>query len=164
MHQKTNARLGARPARSDHRCALAIRYAGFAAWLLAKRPGREIRAGALPYLLTKNGGPGEHIGRDKVRRFFRELKAAGYVQNRDALQGSRKPVCANTCSRAASRNSSPGLGSSNRPGDHHRAHAQRHQRECALSSFRFGCAPPSWEPPGFDATSALRRKTKQSGP
>jgi hypothetical protein len=52
---------------------------GFAAWLLAKPPGWEIRAGALPYLLKKERGPGEQIGRDKVRRFFRELEAAGYV-------------------------------------------------------------------------------------
>ena len=55
---------------------------GFAAWLLAKPPGWEIRAGALPYLPKKECGPGEHIGRDKVRRFFRELEAAGYVRRR----------------------------------------------------------------------------------
>jgi hypothetical protein len=55
---------------------------GFAAWLLAKPPGWEIRAGTLPYLLKKERGPGEHIGRDKVRRFFRELEAAGYVARR----------------------------------------------------------------------------------
>jgi hypothetical protein len=55
---------------------------GFAAWLLAKPPGWEIRAGALPYLLKKERGPGEHIGRDKVRRFLRELEAAGYVTRR----------------------------------------------------------------------------------
>ena len=55
---------------------------GFAAWLLAKPPGWEIRAGALPYLLKKERGPGEHIGRDKVRRYFRELEAAGYVTRR----------------------------------------------------------------------------------
>jgi hypothetical protein len=55
---------------------------GFAAWLLAKPPGWEIRAGALPYLLKKERGPGEQIGRDKVRRFFRELEAAGYVTRR----------------------------------------------------------------------------------
>jgi hypothetical protein len=55
---------------------------GFAACLLAKPLGWEIRAGALPYLLKKEYGPGEHIGRDKVRRFFRELEAAGYVTRR----------------------------------------------------------------------------------
>jgi hypothetical protein len=33
-------------------------------------------------LLKKERGPGEHIGRDKVRRFFRELEAAGYVTRR----------------------------------------------------------------------------------
>jgi hypothetical protein len=55
---------------------------GFAAWLLAKPPGWDIRIGALPYLLKKERGPGEHIGRDKVRRFFRELEVAGYVTRR----------------------------------------------------------------------------------
>jgi hypothetical protein len=55
---------------------------GFAAWLPAKPPGWEIRAGTLPYLLKKECGPGEHIGRDKVRRFFRELEAAGYITRR----------------------------------------------------------------------------------
>jgi hypothetical protein len=33
-------------------------------------------------LLKKERGPGEHIGRDKVRRFFRELEGAGYVTRR----------------------------------------------------------------------------------
>ncbi len=61
---------------------LQIYRAGFAAWLLAKQPGWAIRAGALPYLLKKEHGPGEHIGRDKVRRFFRKLEAAGYVSRR----------------------------------------------------------------------------------
>jgi len=46
------------------------------------RPDGRFRAGALPYLLKKERGPGEHIGRDKVRRFFRELEAAGYVTRR----------------------------------------------------------------------------------
>ena len=55
---------------------------GFAAWLLARPPGWDIRVGALPYLLKKERGPGEHIGRDKVRRFFRELEFAGYVTRR----------------------------------------------------------------------------------
>jgi hypothetical protein len=55
---------------------------GFAAWLLARPPGWDIRVGVLPYLLKKERGPGEHIGRDKVRRFFRELECAGYVTRR----------------------------------------------------------------------------------
>jgi hypothetical protein len=55
---------------------------GFAAWLLTKPPGWEIRVGALPYLLKNERGPGERIGRDKVRRFLRELEVGGYVTRR----------------------------------------------------------------------------------
>jgi hypothetical protein len=52
---------------------------GFAAWLLARPPGWEIRAGALPYLL-KDNSPRGHVGRDKARRFLRELEQAGYLR------------------------------------------------------------------------------------
>jgi len=51
---------------------------GFTAWLLARPPGWEIRAGALPYLLKDNSLRG-HVGRDKARRFLRELEQAGYL-------------------------------------------------------------------------------------
>ena len=51
---------------------------GFTAWLLARPPGWEIRAGALPYLLKDNSSCG-HVGRDKARRFLRELEQAGYL-------------------------------------------------------------------------------------
>lgn len=51
---------------------------GFAAWLLALPPNWEIRAEALPYLLKDNSRPG-HVGRDKARRFLRELERAGYL-------------------------------------------------------------------------------------
>lgn len=49
---------------------------GFAAWLLARPPGWEIRASALPHLL-KCGS--RHVGRDKARRFLRELERATYL-------------------------------------------------------------------------------------
>ena len=55
---------------------------GFAVWLLTKPPGWEIRVGALPYLLKNERGPGERIGRDKVRRFLRELEVGGDVTRR----------------------------------------------------------------------------------
>jgi hypothetical protein len=51
---------------------------GFAAWLLARPPRWEIRAGALPHILKDNSSRG-HVGRDKVRRFLRELERAGYL-------------------------------------------------------------------------------------
>ena len=51
---------------------------GFAAWLLARPPNWEIRAEALPHLLNDNSRPG-HVGRDKARRFLRELERAGYL-------------------------------------------------------------------------------------
>ena len=51
---------------------------GFAAWLLARPPGWEIRARALPYLLKDNSSRG-HVGRDKARRILRELEQAGYL-------------------------------------------------------------------------------------
>jgi hypothetical protein len=49
---------------------------GFAAWLLARPEGWEIRAGALPHLLKSGSG---HVGRDRVRRFLRELERAAYL-------------------------------------------------------------------------------------
>ena len=52
---------------------------GFANWLIAKPDGWHIRVGALPYLLRQQAGPGERVGRDRVRRFLRELKIAGYL-------------------------------------------------------------------------------------
>lgn len=49
---------------------------GFAAWLLARPEGWEIRASALPHLLKSGSG---HVGRDKARRFLRELERAAYL-------------------------------------------------------------------------------------
>ncbi|MGP8166607.1 MAG: hypothetical protein ACLQAR_13875 [Steroidobacteraceae bacterium] len=57
---------------------------GFAAWLLARPPGWEIRASALPHLL-KCGS--RHVGRDKARRFLRELEQATYL-TRTRRQGT----------------------------------------------------------------------------
>jgi len=52
---------------------------GFAQWLIAKPSGWEIRVGVLPHLLQDHAGPGERIGRDKLRRYLRELEMAGYL-------------------------------------------------------------------------------------
>ena len=52
---------------------------GFAQWLIAKPSGWEIRVGVLPHLLKDHAGPGERIGRDKLRRYLRELEMAGYL-------------------------------------------------------------------------------------
>lgn len=60
---------------------------GFAQWLIAKPPGWEIRVGVLPHLLKDHAGPGERIGRDKLRRYLRELEMAGYLTR----TRSRKP-------------------------------------------------------------------------
>jgi hypothetical protein len=57
---------------------------GFAAWLLARPPRWEIRASALPHLL-KCGS--RHVGRDKARRFLRELEGATYL-TRTRRQGT----------------------------------------------------------------------------
>jgi len=46
-------------------------------WLIAKPHGWQIRVGALPYLLQQRAGPGERVGRDRVRRMLRELEQAG---------------------------------------------------------------------------------------
>ena len=50
-----------------------------ASWLIAKPDGWEIRLVALPYLLQQRAGPGERMGRDRVRRMLRELENAGYL-------------------------------------------------------------------------------------
>jgi hypothetical protein len=49
---------------------------GFAAWLLFMPEGWQIRVGALPHLLRNKSCA---IGRETVRRFLRELSAAGYL-------------------------------------------------------------------------------------
>jgi hypothetical protein len=49
---------------------------GFAAWLLTRPPGWQIRASALPQLLKSRS---RHVGRDRARRFLRELERAGYL-------------------------------------------------------------------------------------
>jgi hypothetical protein len=48
-------------------------------WLIAKPDGWQIRLVALPYLLQQRAGPGERMGRDRVRRMLRELENAGYL-------------------------------------------------------------------------------------
>lgn len=58
---------------------LAFDTRGFAAWLLARPPDWEVRAGALPYLLKERSSRG-HVGRDKARRFLRELEQTGYLR------------------------------------------------------------------------------------
>jgi hypothetical protein len=57
---------------------------GFAAWLLARPDAWQIKAAALPHLLKCNSG---HVGRDKARRFLRELEHAGYL-TRTRRQGA----------------------------------------------------------------------------
>lgn len=52
---------------------------GFAQWLIAKPSGWQIRVGVLPHLLRDQAGPGERMGRDKLRRYLRELETAGYL-------------------------------------------------------------------------------------
>jgi hypothetical protein len=52
---------------------------GVANWLIAKPDGWQIRVGVLPYLLQQRAGPGERMGRDRVRRILRELERAGYL-------------------------------------------------------------------------------------
>ncbi len=49
---------------------------GFAAWLLTRPRGWQIRASALPRLLRSRS---RHVGRDRARRFLRELERAGYL-------------------------------------------------------------------------------------
>jgi hypothetical protein len=48
-------------------------------WLISKSDGWQIRLVALPYLLQQRAGPGERMGRDRVRRMLRELENAGYL-------------------------------------------------------------------------------------
>lgn len=50
-----------------------------ASWLLAKPDGWQIRLVSLPYQLQQRTGPGERMGRDRVRRILRELEQAGYL-------------------------------------------------------------------------------------
>jgi hypothetical protein len=52
---------------------------GFAVWLISKPNGWEIRAAALPYLLKDCTAARGHVGRDKARRFLRELERGGYL-------------------------------------------------------------------------------------
>jgi hypothetical protein len=52
---------------------------GFAVWLISKPDGWEIRAAALPYLLKDCTAARGHVGRDKARRFLRELERGGYL-------------------------------------------------------------------------------------
>jgi hypothetical protein len=52
---------------------------GVANWLVAKPDGWQIRLGALPHLLQQRAGPGERMGRDRVRRILRELELGGYL-------------------------------------------------------------------------------------
>jgi hypothetical protein len=59
---------------NDDRLGLDTR--GFAAWLLARPDGWEIRSSALPRLLSSKV---EHVGRERTRRFLRELEAAAYL-------------------------------------------------------------------------------------
>jgi hypothetical protein len=59
---------------NDARLGLDTR--GFAAWLLARPAGWQIRASALPHLLISRS---RHVGRDRARRFLRELERAGYL-------------------------------------------------------------------------------------
>lgn len=59
---------------NDARLGLDTR--AFAAWLLARPAGWQIRASALPHLLKSRS---RHVGRDRVRRFLRELERAGYL-------------------------------------------------------------------------------------
>jgi len=49
-------------------------------WLMARPRGWQIRIGVLPYLLQQRAGPGERMGRDRVRRILRELERAGYLK------------------------------------------------------------------------------------
>jgi hypothetical protein len=63
---------------------------GFAVWLISKPDGWEIRAAALPYLLKDSTATRGHVGRDKARRFLRELERAGYlVRTRTRGNGGR---------------------------------------------------------------------------
>jgi hypothetical protein len=50
---------------------------GAAVWLLARRDGFQVRMAALPRLLS---GEAELVGREKLRRWMRELEAGGYVR------------------------------------------------------------------------------------
>jgi hypothetical protein len=59
---------------NDDRLGLDTR--GFAAWLLARPGGWDIRATALPRLLSSGAS---RVGREKAQRFLRELERAAYL-------------------------------------------------------------------------------------
>jgi hypothetical protein len=50
-----------------------------ATWFRSKPDGWHIRLVSLPFLLQQRAGPGERMGRDRVRRILRELEQAGYL-------------------------------------------------------------------------------------
>ena len=50
-----------------------------ACWLLSRSEGWQIRLCALPRVLQRCAGPGERLGRDRIRRCLRELDSAGYL-------------------------------------------------------------------------------------
>jgi hypothetical protein len=80
---KDAGRWEAVPVRLAECSALSRGAVGLAVWLLCRRDGFEVWMSALPRLLS-NGA--EHVGREKLRRWVRELEAAGYVQ-RDRQRG-----------------------------------------------------------------------------
>jgi hypothetical protein len=65
---------------------------GFAVWLMSKPDGWEIRAGALPYLLKDRNTSRGHLGRDKARRFLRELERARYLVRTRTRDGNGRWV------------------------------------------------------------------------
>jgi hypothetical protein len=81
---------------SDERLGFDTR--GFAVWLMSKPDGWEIRAGALPYLLKDLNRSRGHVGRDKARRFLRELERAGYLV-RTRTRGRTAAGSGGVCSR-----------------------------------------------------------------
>lgn len=65
-----------------------------ASWLLSRREGWQIRLCALPRVLQRCAGPGEHLGRDRIRRCLRELEDAGYLtRTRSRTPGGRWVWC-----------------------------------------------------------------------
>jgi hypothetical protein len=74
---KDAGRWEAVPVRLAESNALSRGAVGLAVWLLCRRDGFEVWMSALPRLLSNHA---EHVGREKLRRWVRELEAAGYVQ------------------------------------------------------------------------------------